>query len=47
MPVPIINDIPIEGKRELVFRVEDVDVEALVDQLKTYGYVVSSVSKAG
>ncbi len=43
----LVDDIPIEGKRELVFRVEDVDVEALVDQLKTCGYVVSSVSKAG
>ncbi len=43
----LVDDIPIEGRRELVFRVKNVDVEALVAQLKANGYVVSNVSKAG
>ncbi len=40
----LVDDVPIEGRRELVFRVKDVDVEALVVQLKACGYDVSSVS---
>ena len=40
----LIDDIPIEGRRELVFRVKDIDVGALVDQLQARGYVVSDVS---
>ena len=43
----LVDDVPIEGRRELVFRVKDVDVEALVAKLKDNGYIVSSVSKAG
>ena len=43
----LVDDIPIEGRRELVFRVKKVDVEALVAQLKASGYIVSNVSKAG
>lgn len=42
----LIDDIPIKGRRELVFRVKDVNVEALVEQLQGRGYVVSNVSKA-
>jgi len=41
----LIDDIPIEGKRELVFRVKEVDVEALQKQLQDSGYVVSNVSR--
>lgn len=41
----LIDDIPIEGRRELVFRVKDVDIEILVQKLKNHGYVVSNVSK--
>ncbi|MCK5681266.1 CBS domain-containing protein [bacterium] len=41
----LIDDIPIEGRRELVFRVKGVDVEVLTRQLKDSGYVVSNVSK--
>ncbi len=41
----LVDDIPIEGRRELVFRVKNVDVGELVAQLKAYGYVVSNVSK--
>ncbi len=41
----LVDDIPIEGRRELVFRVKDVDVEALVGQLQAHSYVVSNVSK--
>ena len=42
----LVDDIPIEGRRELVFRVKKVDVEALVAQLKANGYIVSNVSAA-
>ena len=42
----LVDDVPIEGKRELVFRVKDVDVEVLIERLKGNGYVVSNVSKA-
>lgn len=41
----LIDDIPIEGKRELVFRVKGVDVEALSLRLKESGYVVSNISR--
>lgn len=41
----LVDDIPIEGRRELVFRVKDVDVEALVSQLTALSYIVSNVSK--
>jgi acetoin utilization protein AcuB len=41
----LIDDIPIEGKRELVFRVKEVDAEVLVEKLKNRGYIVSNVSK--
>jgi acetoin utilization protein AcuB len=41
----LIDDIPIEGRRELVFRVKDVDIEILVQKLENHGYVVSNVSK--
>ena len=41
----LIDDIPIEGRRELVFRVKNVDVKALVGQLQGHGYIVSNVSK--
>ena len=41
----LIDDIPIEGKRELVFRVKDVDVEGLSKKLQDSGYVVSNVSR--
>jgi len=41
----LVDDIPIEGKRELVFRVKEVDVEALQKQLQDSGYVVSNVSR--
>jgi hypothetical protein len=41
----LVDDIPIEGKRELVFRVKEVDVEALQKQLQESGYVVSNVSR--
>jgi acetoin utilization protein AcuB len=43
----LIDDIPIEGKRELVFRVKEVDTEVLVDKLKNRGYIVANVSKIG
>lgn len=42
----LIDDVPIEGKRELVFRVKDVDIELLVDKLENRGYIVANVSKA-
>lgn len=42
----LVDDVPIEGKRELVFRVKDVDMEVLIERLKGNGYVVSNVSKA-
>ena len=42
----LVDDVPIEGKRELVFRVKDVDVEVLIERLKGNGYDVSNVSKA-
>ena len=41
----LIDDIPIEGRRELVFRVKDVDTKELVQQLEDNGYNVSNVSK--
>jgi len=41
----LIDDIPIEGRRELVFRVKDVDVEGLSKKLQDSGYVVSNVSR--
>jgi len=41
----LIDDIPIEGRRELVFRVKDVDIEILVQKLENRGYVVANVSK--
>ncbi|RLB68943.1 MAG: hypothetical protein DRH03_09160 [Deltaproteobacteria bacterium] len=41
----LIDDIPIKGRRELVFRVKEVDVEALQKQLQDNGYVVSNVSQ--
>ncbi|MCK5915595.1 MAG: CBS domain-containing protein, partial [Deltaproteobacteria bacterium] len=34
----LVDDVPIEGKRELVFRVKDVDVEVLIERLKGNGY---------
>ncbi len=40
----LVDDIPIEGRRELVFRVKNVDVEALSESLKEHGYVVSNIS---
>ncbi len=41
----LVDDIPIEGRRELVFRVKDVDIEALTMKLKDSGYVVSNLSR--
>ncbi|MBN2809201.1 MAG: CBS domain-containing protein [Deltaproteobacteria bacterium] len=41
----LVDDIPLEGRRELVFRVKNVDAEALVEQLQGHGYVVSNVSR--
>ncbi|HIE07910.1 MAG TPA: CBS domain-containing protein [Desulfarculaceae bacterium] len=41
----LVDDIPIEGRRELVFRVKELDVDKLVQQLKDHGYIVASVSK--
>ncbi len=41
----LIDDIPIEGRRELVFRVKEVDVDGLSKKLQDSGYVVSNVSR--
>ncbi len=41
----LVDDIPIEGRRELVFRVKNVNIEVLVGQLQEHGYIVSNVSK--
>ena len=40
----LVDDIPIKGRRELVFRVKDVDSEELKKRLEGHGYVVSNVS---
>jgi len=40
----LVDDVPIEGKRELVFRVKDLDPEELTKKLKELGYVVANVS---
>jgi len=40
----LIDDVPIEGRRELVFRVKNVDVDALSQRLEKLGCKVSNVS---
>ncbi len=40
----LVDDIPIEGRRELVFRVRNVDHAQLKKRLEEQGYVVSNVS---
>ncbi|HDS17091.1 MAG TPA: CBS domain-containing protein [Proteobacteria bacterium] len=42
----LIDDVPLVGRRELVFRVQNVNVEALVAGLQNKGYTVSNVSRA-
>jgi len=43
----LVDDIPIEGRRELILRVKNVDTEVLVEQMKGRGYVISNISKMG
>ncbi len=40
----LVDDIPIEGRRELVFRVKDLKPEDLSGRLESLGYVVSNIS---
>ncbi len=41
----LIDDVPIEGRRELVLRVKGENTEKLLQQLKDSDYVVSNVSR--
>ena len=41
----LVDDIPLEGRRELVFRVRNVDAARLTERLQSRGYVVSDISR--
>ncbi len=40
----LVDDVPIEGRRELVFRVKDLKPEELRAKLESQGYVVANIS---